>query len=138
MLLKLLYHNFVNKSRRSLVYHPQLVAVFHRCEALYIIKPQEKYTLGRDEIQGRLAALDDIHDCVVMICQACGLDKKRTNFCLPKVRSFLELVEGFFANSVAFRAVPSHSCFLRFANPWQEKQSTGLFFFCPSNPFNSK
>ena len=33
-------------------------------------------TLSRDEIQGRLAALDDIHDCVVMICQACGLDKK--------------------------------------------------------------
>ena len=30
----------------------------------------------RDEIQGRLAALDDIHDCVVMIYQACGLDKK--------------------------------------------------------------
>ena len=35
-----------------------------------------KYTLARDEIQGRHAALDDIHDCVVMICQACGLDKK--------------------------------------------------------------
>ena len=31
-------------------------------------------TLTRDEIQGRLAAFDDIHDCVVMICQA--LDKK--------------------------------------------------------------
>jgi len=35
-----------------------------------------KYTLTRDEIQGRRAALDDIHDCVMMICQACGLDKK--------------------------------------------------------------
>jgi len=34
------------------------------------------YTLARDEIQGRRAALDDIHDCVVMIYQACGLDKK--------------------------------------------------------------
>jgi len=30
-----------------------------------------------DEIQGRLAALDDIHDCVVMIYQACGLDRKK-------------------------------------------------------------
>jgi len=39
---------------------------------LYIIKPQGKYTLARDEIQGRLAALDDIHGFAVMICQACG------------------------------------------------------------------
>ena len=31
----------MKKSRRSLVYHPQLVAVYHQCEALYIIKPQE-------------------------------------------------------------------------------------------------
>ena len=31
---------------------------------------------GADEIQGRHAALDDMHDCVVMIYQACGLDKK--------------------------------------------------------------
>ena len=34
---------------------------YHQCEALYIIKPQGKCTLARDEIQGRLAALDDIH-----------------------------------------------------------------------------
>jgi len=27
---------------------------------LYIIKPQEEYTLARDEMQGRRAALDDI------------------------------------------------------------------------------
>ena len=51
-------------------------------------------TLKRDEIQGRLAALDDIHDCVVMIYQACGLDKKRSNFCLPKVTSFLVEARG--------------------------------------------
>ena len=37
----------------SLVYHPQLVAVYHQAAG--------KYTLARDEIQGRLAALDDIH-----------------------------------------------------------------------------
>ena len=36
----------------------------------------------------------DIHDCVVMIYQACGLDKKRSNFCLPKVTSFLVPVAG--------------------------------------------
>ena len=49
------------KSRRSRGYH--------QCEALYItngvplhiIKPQEKCTLARDEIQGRQAALDDMH-----------------------------------------------------------------------------
>jgi len=43
------------------VYHPQLVAVYHQHEVLYIIKAQKRYTLARDEIQGRLAALDDIH-----------------------------------------------------------------------------
>ena len=43
---------------------------YHQHEVLYIIKPQGRCTLTRDEIQGRLAALDDIHDCVVMICQA--------------------------------------------------------------------
>jgi hypothetical protein len=39
-LVSILYHAFINKSRRSLVYHPQLVAVYHQCEVLYIIKPQ--------------------------------------------------------------------------------------------------
>jgi hypothetical protein len=49
-------------------------------EAVYIIKPQGnarwrvmRYSpKGADEIQGRLAALDDIHNCVVMIYQAYG------------------------------------------------------------------
>jgi hypothetical protein len=36
----------------SIVYHPQLVAVYHQAAG--------KYTLMRDEIQGRLAALDDM------------------------------------------------------------------------------
>ena len=35
--------------------------VYHQCEALYIIKAQARYTLARDEIQGRIAALDDMH-----------------------------------------------------------------------------
>ena len=48
-----------------------------------------KYTLARDEIQGRLAALDDIHDCVVMIYQACGLDKQKQNICLQTNVLFL-------------------------------------------------
>ena len=50
--------------------------VYHQCEALHIIKPKVEYTLSRDEIQGRRADLDDIHDCVVMIYQSFGLDKK--------------------------------------------------------------
>jgi len=32
---------FRAKSRRRRVYHPQLVAVYHQHEVLYIIKPQE-------------------------------------------------------------------------------------------------
>jgi len=38
---------------RSIVYHPQLVAVYHQTAG--------RYTLARDEMQGRYAALDDIH-----------------------------------------------------------------------------
>ena len=32
---------------------------------------------------------DDIHDCVVMIYQACGLDKQKENICLPTNVLFL-------------------------------------------------
>ena len=42
--------------------------------------------------------------------------------------------EGFFANSVACRAVPPHSRFLRFANLWRQKQSPGLFFLALQIP----
>ena len=38
-----LFVNISNVSRQitlERVYHPQLVAVYHQCEALYIIKPQ--------------------------------------------------------------------------------------------------
>ncbi|MBQ3252511.1 MAG: hypothetical protein IJB02_04650 [Oscillospiraceae bacterium] len=34
---------------------------YHQHTVLHLIKPQEKYTLARDEIQGRLADLDDMH-----------------------------------------------------------------------------
>jgi len=50
--MTLLYNAFVNKSRRSLVYHPQPVAVYHQPKGLDIIKPQGKCTLARDEIHG--------------------------------------------------------------------------------------
>ena len=43
--VSLLYHTLVNKSRHSLVYHPQLVAVYHQNGVLYIIKPQELYSI---------------------------------------------------------------------------------------------
>ena len=46
--------------------------------------------------------------------------------------------EGFFANSVACRAVPPHSRFLRFANPWRQKQSPGLFFLALQIPSTTK
>ena len=52
--------------------------VYHQHEVLYIIKPQEdtRWRVMRYSPKGA----DDIHDYVVMICQACGLDKKRSNF----------------------------------------------------------
>ena len=48
--------------------------VYHQHEVLYIIKPQvdARYSVMRYSPTGA----DDIHDCVVMIYQACGLDKK--------------------------------------------------------------
>ena len=46
--------------RLAVVYHPQFIAVYHQNEVLYIIKPQERYTLKRDDIQYRLAGIDDI------------------------------------------------------------------------------
>ena len=79
----------------------------HHAEGVYIINAKHcisstrsvvyhqaagRYTLARDEIQGRPAALDDIHDCIVMICQACGLDKK---FDKSKLVEFLAYPIGF-------------------------------------------
>ena len=59
--LRMNSNSYINHGE-SRVYHPQLVAVYHQCEALYIIKPQERYSpKGADEIQGRFAALDDMH-----------------------------------------------------------------------------
>ena len=49
--------------------------VYHQHEVLYIIKPQVRCTLARDEIQP-----EGLMICTAlraaMICQACGLDKK--------------------------------------------------------------
>ena len=74
----------------------RLAVAYHQCEALYIIrnllrniiKPQGIYTLARDEIQP-VGLMISTTLRAVMIYQACGLDKKRSNFCLPKVTSFL-------------------------------------------------
>ena len=60
---------------------------YHQHEVLDIIKPQARYTLTRDEIQGRNAPLM-IYECISrrrrvmhsMIYQACGLDKQKMNF----------------------------------------------------------
>ena len=49
--------------------------VYHQHEVLYIIKPQvdARWRVMRYSPKGA----DDMHDCVVMIYQACGLDKKK-------------------------------------------------------------
>ena len=52
---------------------------------LYLIKPQNNVRL------------------CVMIYQACGLDKKTSNFCLTKVAYFLAGVEGFEPSNVGVR-----------------------------------
>ena len=59
--LKTLYHTFANNQGEALYIIRSLSAVYHQCEALHLIKPQGKCTLTRDEIQGRLADLDDMH-----------------------------------------------------------------------------
>ena len=59
-------------------------AVWNQHKVLYIIKPQgnARWCVMRYSPAGA----DDIHDCVVMICQACGLDKK---ILVPKNEDFL-------------------------------------------------
>ena len=51
---------------------------------------------------------------------------------------FLAEKEGFFANSVACRGALPRSRFLRFANPWRQKQSPGLFFLALQIPSTTK
>ena len=71
----------------SLVYHPQLVAVYHQPVGLDIIKPQvdARWRVMRYSPEGA----DDIHDCVVMICQACGLDKQKKELLVNKSSFFV-------------------------------------------------
>ena len=63
------------------VYHPQLVAVYHQCEALYIIKPQGHARWGGMRYSPKGLMICTAR-CAAMIYQACGLDKKipRTKF----------------------------------------------------------
>ena len=61
-------------SRRRRAYQQGESLVYHQHEVLNIIKPQEnaRWRVMRYSPVGA----DDIHDCVAMICQASGLDKK--------------------------------------------------------------
>ena len=63
------------------------VVAYHQPAGLDIIKPQvdARWRVMRYSPKGA----DDIHDCVVMICQACGLDKQKQNICLPTNVLFL-------------------------------------------------
>ena len=72
------------------------VAVYHQCKALYIIITEFLYTLKRDDMQKRAKKSLFLMICTqtscMMICQTCGLDKKRTKLLL---RSFLVGRDGF-------------------------------------------
>ncbi len=52
---------------------------YHQNKVLHIIKPQVKMHAERDEIQPEGLMIYTTL-CAVMIYQACGLDKKRSNF----------------------------------------------------------
>ena len=81
-----------SKSRQSRVYHPQLVAVYHQHEVLYIIKPQID---ARWRVMRYKGGLPPLMICTAlraaMICQACGLDKK---ILVPKNEDFLAGAQG--------------------------------------------
>ena len=65
---------------------------YHQHEVLYINKPQvdARWRVMRYSPKGA----DDIHDCVGMIRQACGLDKQKQNFCpIDKSSAFVGLPE---------------------------------------------
>ena len=72
----------------SLVYQPQLVAVYHQCEALYIIKPQEN-TRWRVMIY---AFGDDIHADAWWYAKPAAWIKK---FRERSSRNFLAAAQGF-------------------------------------------
>ncbi len=87
MLLKLLYHNFINKSRRKpcISSIPQGIA-YHQYGVLYIIKPQKN---TRWRVMRCKGGSPPLMICTAlraaMICQACGLDKQKRNFWYTKV-----------------------------------------------------
>ena len=84
-LTSLLYHKFVSFSSVS---HP------NHAKGVYIIRNLLRYIINakhcisssrRQNARWRVMryspkGADDIHDCVVMIYQACGLDKQKENF----------------------------------------------------------
>ena len=62
---------------------------YHQHKVLYLIKPQVMQP-SADDIRLRRWYTR----WCVMIYQACGMDKKRSNFCLPKVTSFFIQAAG--------------------------------------------
>ncbi len=51
----------VKSRRKACISSCSAGTVYHQHEVLYIIKPQVRCTLARDDMQGRRAALDDMH-----------------------------------------------------------------------------
>ena len=90
MLLKLLYHNFVNKSRRKpcISSIPQGIA-YHQHEVLYIINAKEnaRRRVMRYKKSDFLALFDDIHRTL------CGDDIPMLSHWIKKSENF---VLGFF------------------------------------------
>ena len=79
MLLKLLYHNFVNKSRRSLVYH-QFRKELHIINTECCISSSRRQN-ARWRVMRYKGGSPPLMICTAlraaMICQACGLDRKK-------------------------------------------------------------
>ena len=75
--------HLASKSRHRRVYHPQLVAVYHQCEALYIIKPQEDARYRVMIYKGGIAALDDIESYNAFV-NLSGIQNNRCDFCHPR------------------------------------------------------
>ena len=84
--------------------------------------------------EGTLHSRRRLHFSCAVRCASFRQNKKTGNAC-PFV---LAEKEGFFANSVACRGAPPRSRFLRFANPWRQKQSPGLFFLALQIPSTTK
>ena len=93
----LLYHTFANKSRRSLVWNPQLVAVWTWHAVTYGISRKGWMASSRREFDLIRAPRNAMRDFVaipynaqdaLMPYQACGLNKPKRNFWLVAEMGF--------------------------------------------------